>query len=116
VIVNHSGVQSFYICNGEARTGTRAIPETGYLQLTTWRPWVHLWSNHDGEVRIELDQQTMVDYTTYFRRISEGRLALYQFSDFDGKRFKGGFRASNRELTFSFNENFVFVGRCQRET
>jgi hypothetical protein len=109
VLANHSEVEASYICDGEVRSGGVTSPETAYLELITYRPWI-IWGDHDGRVWVELDRASIIDWSPH--DWTNAGLGLYQFFDIGGE-LRGGFRVANGELTFRFHENLSFVGRCR---
>jgi hypothetical protein len=111
VVVNFSERKQFYVCDGETRVGDKSTPDKAYVELSEYRWWVHLWSESDGNLRVQLDKANMIDYLTTVMRIGDGRLALYQFMDFD-RKFKGGLKAANGEISIKIGENVMFSGNC----
>lgn len=62
----------------------------------------------------------MTEYISDVRRVFDGRLAMYSFHDYDfGNdqlgRFRGGYRAANKEITIEFHATSIFIGTCKPE-
>ena len=58
VVVAYSETTRELVCNGHWN-GTTFEPETAYVQLKEYRPWVKLWSNRQGRVLVQTDKRTM---------------------------------------------------------
>lgn len=118
VLVNHSAVQRDLTCSGHWRDEPEK-KETAYVQLNEYRWWVKLWaaSNSAGDAKVQTDKRALSEYISHVTRIHDGRLALYMFNDYDYTRrevgkFRGGYRAANKEITVEFMPTAVFIGIC----
>jgi hypothetical protein len=78
---------------------------------------IKLWSNTHGNAKMQTDKRAMSEYFSDVRRLFDGRLALYSFHDYDFSKnqlgkFRGGYRAANKEITIEFMPTAIFIGTC----
>lgn len=120
VVVNHSEVRQELVCNGHWKDEPQAN-ETAYVELNEYRPWVRLWSNARGNMKAQTDKRAMTECFSGVTRVFDGRLAMYSFHDYDFSndnnlgRFRGGYRAANKEIIIEFHPTSVFIGTCERD-
>jgi hypothetical protein len=117
VVVNHSEARQEFVCKGHWKDAPQE-DETAYVELNEYRPWVWLWSNTRGNMRVQTDKRAMTEFISDVRRIFDGRLAIYSFHDYDFSsnelgRFRGGYRAANGEITIEFLPTSIFIGTCE---
>jgi len=116
VMVNHSEIRQELVCSGHWKDAPTE-PETAYLQLNEYRWWVRLWSNKQGNAKVQTDKRAMSEYFSDVTRVHDGRLAIYAFFDYDFRanqlgKFRGGYRAANKEITIEFLPTAIFIGTC----
>jgi hypothetical protein len=118
VVVNYSGLTQELTCNGYWKElgPNKEVAEVAHVQLTEYRWWVHLWSESDGNVKVQTEKFALAWYFPFVRKLGEGSLALYEFFLEESKSadLQGGYRAANGEITFKFPDNLVFVGTSCR--
>ncbi len=116
IVVNYSEARQDLICKGHWKEAP-SESETAYVQLNEYRWWVRLWSDSNGNAKMQTDRRAMSEYISHIVKIHDGRLALYSFHDYDfaanrvGK-FRGGYRAANGEITVEFLTETIFIGTC----
>lgn len=69
------------------------------------------------EHRTEAVKRAMSEYFSDVTRVHDGRLAIYAFFDYDFRanqpgKFRGGYRAANKEITIEFLPTAIFIGTC----
>jgi len=106
IIANHSAAQRELTCSGHWRDQSEN-KETAYVQLNEYRWWVRLWSDRQGNAVLQTDKRALSDYIPDVRRIHDGKLALYMFHE--GQKFKGGYRAANKEITIEFMPTAILL-------
>ena len=116
LIVTQSAVRQELICKGHWKDAPDEA-ETAYVQLNEYRWWVRLWSNNRGNANVQTDKRAVSEYFSDVSRVHEGRLAMYSFHDYDFQtkqigKFRGGYRAANKEITIEFLPTAVFIGTC----
>lgn len=116
VVFEHSEARQELVCKGYWKDSP-SESETAYVQLNEYRWWVRLWSNNQGNLLVQTDTRPLTDFISDLRRTFDGRLAFYQFYDYDfgsGKlgKFRGGYRAANNEITIEFLPEAIFIGTC----
>lgn len=112
--VFHSTTERELTCEGSWERGGNGQAEIAHMVLTESRFWVW-WTDSDGDVMIQTDKSAISTYVPFVRKIGDGSLALYMFSNGmnEDRKMVGGYREANRELTIEFSENFLFVGHCK---
>jgi hypothetical protein len=115
-VVNHSALTQELTCNGYWKElgQNKEVAEVAHVQLTEYRWWVHLWSESDGNVKVQTEKLALSHYIPFVEKIGERSLALYQFRESKSGGFEGGYRAANGEITLKFWDNLVFVGTSCR--
>lgn len=118
VVMNYSEARQELMCEGHWKHRPEE-KETAYVELNEYRPWVRLWSNNQGNMKVQTDKHAIMKYFSDMTRLSDGRLAFYIFhDDYDIRndkrgRFRGGYRAANKEITIEFLPELVFIGTCE---
>jgi hypothetical protein len=112
VVVNYSELTQELTCNGYWRElgQNKEVAEVAHVQLTEYRWWVHLWSESDGNVKVQTEKVALAHYIPFVEKIGQGSLALYEFRESKSGALKGGYRAANGEITLKFSDDLVFVG------
>ena len=121
VVANYSELTQELTCKGSLKelgenVVVAEVAEVVHVQLTEYRWWVHLWSENDGYVKTQTEKSASFGYIPFVRKFGQGSLALYEFHDIRNSKpyLRGGYRASNGELTLVFSDNLVFVGTSCR--
>jgi hypothetical protein len=118
VVVNYSELTQELTCKGYWKElgQNKEVAEVAHVQLTEYRWWVRLWSESNGNVKVQTEKFALAHYIPFVRKIGEGSLAIYEFwgSEPPSADFEGGYRAANGELTLKFSDNLVFVGTSCR--
>jgi hypothetical protein len=81
VLVNYSAVTQELTCKGYWKElgQNKEVAEVAHVQLTEYRWWVHLWSESDGNVKVQTEKLASAFYIPVVRKIGEGSLAIYEF-------------------------------------
>ena len=108
VVGNYSELTQELTCKGSLKelgenVVVAEVAEVVHVQLTEYRWWVHLWSENDGYVKTQTEKSASFGYIPFVRKFGQGSPYL-----------RGGYRASNGELTLVFSDNLVFVGTSCR--
>lgn len=117
VVVFHSAVRQELVCKGHWKSNP-SDPETAFVQIEEYRPWVGLWSSSGGNVKVATDKFALQQYIPALRRNMDGLLTLYSFYEYDHSKgmlgtMVGGYRVANGEITFKFSPDLTFIGNCQ---
>ena len=111
ILVNFSMIESRYECDGSLSTTDGDRPLTLYLKLGTYRWWVGLWSNSDGEVHTEIPN-THIGYFNNLKKVGD----QYQIFDFE-MNIKGNFSTLSNVLALQLpvvKKTDFFDGKCLR--
>lgn len=110
-VANYSASTQELTCKGHWKDKEGA--EVAHVQLTDYRWWVHLWGgNSDGNIKLQTENLALSGYHGFVRKIGEGSLALYDFSETKDGDMRGGYRVANAEIVNKFAEGLVFIGTC----
>lgn len=104
-----SSVESRYECVGKLSSTDGEKPLTVYLKLGTYRWWVGLWSDSDGEIHTEIPN-THIDYFSNLKKVGD----QYQIFDFR-MNIKGNFSTLSNVLSLQLpviNKTDFFDGKC----
>lgn len=71
-VVNFSSVESRYQCVGTLTSAGNTKPATVYIKFAEYRWWVHLWSDSDGALWLEIPNQAY-DYFGQVTRVGDTR-------------------------------------------
>lgn len=66
-VVNFSAVEGRFECVGTITRAGNAVPSTVYIKVTEYRWWVHLWSESDGSLWLEIPGALVRYYATIKR-------------------------------------------------
>lgn len=106
VLANFSIVESRYQCSGETSAGESKTPKKLFLALETYRPWVNLWSNSDGNITIEIPNEVV----RYYSHVEETGAQLQIYSS--PNDLKGNFSTLSRSLSLDTPVG-LFEGQCE---
>ena len=107
-VVNFSAVESRFQCPGELTDTGGAKPVTAYIKLHRYRWWVGLWSNSEGDLRLEMPHpNTAYEYWPHIIQVGD-QLQIY---DFD-KRAQGMFSTLSNAIAIKTYRGF-FDGSCK---
>ena len=107
-IVNFSEKTSTYRCEGAVSSKGDIKSTTVYLKLTEYRWWVHLWSNNDANIRLEVP--SLVFPHMYFSDVK--KLGdIFQIYDLGGTQQIGVFSNLSNTLRIKLQNSF-FDGKC----
>lgn len=114
ILVFHSVTRRELICEGAWERGGNGQAETAYVIFQEYRFWVW-WTDSDGDVSVQTDKLAITRSVHNVSKTDNDWLAVYLFEDVshDDRRLVGGYREANREITFKFADDLVFVGRCR---
>ncbi len=65
IATNYSVSRSVMRCDGELHKDGEAVPGTVYLAIEKFRWWVHLWSDADGVLHVEMPD----GYELYYNKL-----------------------------------------------
>ena len=108
VLVNYSAVEKNFTCEG--KLGDQ--PDIAYVVLSEYRWWVRLWSDSDGDLKLQFDKRGITTYVPFVDKSGDGILAVYSFHRNDKDSMIGGLRIANGELVIKIYGDVVFIGRC----
>jgi hypothetical protein len=126
VLAHHSTDVQELVCRGHWKEAPSEA-ETAYLRLDEYPWWPKLfsqvWDGSPGPAEsatVQTDKKAITEYFPDARRVFDGRLAMYSFHDFDFNtrkigRFRGGYRAANKEVAIEFAGYGPFIGTCETD-
>ena len=106
-VANFSSVASNFECSGNISSDGAAQPTTVYLVLEEYRWWVGLWSDSDGNVKLEIPNMWF-DYFGHIKEVGNQR----QIYKMKGEILAGNFSASSKTLALNTPFGF-FDGKCK---
>lgn len=106
VVFFYSLKESSYQCDGTF--GGESKQSTLYLKVTENRWWVHLWSDNDGRVNLEIPNK---DYEVYWLKRNGDQLQLWK--DRNLKGLKGNFSLISYSLFLHLDPK-IFEGVCKK--
>ena len=62
VVMNFSAKESTFVCSGTMNAAAGQSPAKVFFRITEYRWWVHLWSESDGSVSLEVPNTTVEYY------------------------------------------------------
>ena len=104
-VANFSSVTSNYECPGEISKGEKKTPKTIYILLEEYRWWVSLWSDSDGNLKLEIPNE-LVDYYSHVVEVGN-QLQIYE----PPNEMKGYFSTLSKTLSLKTQYGF-FDGKC----
>ncbi len=108
IVVNFSEKTSTYRCEGTIQFKDDVKSTTVYLKLTEYRWWVHLWSNNDANIHLEVP--SLVFPHMYFSDVK--KLGdIFQIYDLGGTQQIGVFSNLSNTLRIKL-QNASFDGEC----
>lgn len=110
-VVKFSMVESRYECVGTLSSTDGDKPLNLYLKLGTYRWWVGLWSNSDGEAHTEIPN-THIGYFSNLKKVGD----QYQIFDFE-MNIKGNFSTLSSVLALQIPVKLAtdfFDGKCKK--
>ena len=102
---NFSSVTSNYECPGVITNGENAAPKTIYIVLKEYRWWVGLWSDSDGNLKLEIPNEHL-DYYSHVVEVGNQLQIYYRPSE-----MKGHFSTLSKTLALKIPYGF-FDGKC----
>lgn len=104
VIFNFSAKETRFECTGTLNAGGNPDQRTIYIKLNEYRPWVHLWTDADGDLTFEVPNQFYGYYTPI--RITGDHLRI-----FDGENIAGNFSRLSKAIMLKVHTGY-FEGTC----
>ncbi len=105
-VVNFSSVSSSFECAGEISLDEKSSPSTIYIVLEEYRWWVGLWSDSDGNVKLEIPNKTL-DYYSHVVEVGN-QLQIYDSPN----EMKGYYSTLSKTLALKTTLGF-FDGKCK---
>ena len=105
-VSNFSSVTSKFECAGKMSFGENSEPKTIYIVLEEYRWWVGLWSDSDGNVKLEIPNET---FKFYQHVVEVGNLRQIYDSPTE---MKGSFSTLSKTLSLKTPFGF-FDGKCE---
>ena len=102
-----SSKSSSYECVGEMTNGDNLSPSTIYIQLEEYRWWVGLWSDSDGNLKLEIPRR----FNEFYEHIVDIDIQLQIYSK--PQEMKGYFSPLSKVLSVKTTLGF-FDGKCKR--
>ncbi len=106
-----SSKSSSYECVGGMTSGNSSSPSTVYIQLEEYRWWVGLWSDSDGNLKLEIPHK-FNDYYSHIVDIGV-QLQIYEGLSSQELKLKGQFSPLSKALSLQTPYGF-FDGKCKR--
>ena len=106
VVVNFSSVETRYKCPGTLYSANESAPETAYIRVQRYRPWVGLWSESDGNLLLEFPHKAV----EHFGQLEASSINL-QIGTSDAP-FKGIFSTVSNTITVNTHLG-QFQGTCK---
>jgi len=101
--------ESSYECTGELSSGESTTQKTIYIVLTEYPLWTGIWSDSDGNVKLEIPNET-VDY--YSHTVKVGTMIQIHNPIYDSPgEIKGNFSTLSKALMLKIGDRF-FTGKC----
>jgi hypothetical protein len=106
VVINFSAVEARYECRGRLGNDSGGEPATVYFVLERYRWWVGLWSDSDGNLRLEVPNR----WLSYYAHVTEvgDQLQIRNGQDDD---IAGHFSTLSKTLALRTGYG-VFDGAC----
>ena len=104
-VANFSSVASNYECAGEISFDESSESKTIYIVLEEYRWWVGLWSDSDGNVKLEIPNKHL-DYYSHVVEVGS-QLQIYD----PPNEMKGHFSTLSKTLALKTPYGF-FDGKC----
>jgi len=104
-VVNFSAARTSYQCTGELTENGTAQPTTVFITIEEYRPWVGLWSDSDGSMKLEIPN-VIHKYYPRVERVGEQR-QIYQ------EGLVGNFSTLSKTLALDIEFFGFFDGNCQ---
>jgi len=105
LVFTSSIAESRFECAGTLSSKDGSLPETVYFKLDEYRWWVGLWSDSDGDLRLEVPNRSV----EYYDRVTE---VGDQLQIFDDQKLHGNFSTLSRALALNTPVGF-FDGVCK---
>ncbi len=105
-VANFSSATSSFECSGEISFNGDSHPITIYIVLEEYRWWVGLWSDSDGNIQLEIPNET----TMYYSHVVEVETQLKIYNS--PKDLKGNLSTLSKILALSTPFGF-FDGKCK---
>jgi hypothetical protein len=102
IAIKYSIAETSFQCNGEISGESSTI----FIKLGEYRWWVHLWSNSDGDLKLEIPNR-YYDYYSPLTEIGD------QLQIWDREKQRGNFSKLSNALTLD-TATGVFKGTCTR--
>lgn len=104
-VINFSSVTSNYECKGEISYDESKLPKTIYIVTEEFRWWVGLWSDSDGNLKLEIPNEH-VNYYSHMVKVGN-QLQIYD----PPNEMKGNFSTLSKALTLKTTYGY-FDGKC----
>lgn len=106
-VANFSAEESRFQCPGDLSSKSGLHHVTAYAKLQEYRWWVHLWSESDGNLWLEIPNESVEYYSPLVKNGDKPH--IYD----SAKAFKGMFSGLSKTLALSTPVGF-FDGTCKR--
>jgi hypothetical protein len=111
-VVTSSSVESRFECSGSATSDGNSQLLRLHMKLNEYRWWVGLWSDSDGDIWIEVSNQTF-EYINHINEVGD-QLQLFD-NDFRGKKeVRGHFSNLSKYLSVRIARIGFFDGICKK--
>ena len=108
VVANFSESRTVLTCKGETTTAGQPSPDTLHAALNEYRWWVGLWSDSDGNLKVELSD----GFTRYYDTIKDLDTRIHIYIGYPGElELKGSYSKLSKSLKLSTPYGF-FEGIC----
>ncbi len=108
IIIKFSEVETRYSCVGEFSKDGKSNTVTIFFKLTQYRPWVNIWSDSDGYINLEYQDQ----FVDYFRHVEKVGDKIKIFKTHPEKVIVGDFSLLSKSLIFDSSIYGIFRGSC----
>lgn len=105
VVLNFSGTESKFKCNGEALINGKSQKSSVFIKLHEYRWWVGLWNDSDGSIWLEAPKVTLA----YFDNLNDSG---NQIQIYERDNLRGYFSKLSNTLEIH-DPDISFTGTCK---
>jgi hypothetical protein len=95
-------------CSGQLTSDIDRQSKIVYIKLSLYRPWVHIWSNCNGDVYLEIPNELV----QYYGCLQQDDDHLYIYKDNSLKDLLGHFSLFSKALWIDLGPYGIFDGLC----
>lgn len=111
-VANFSSVKTYLECKGNYSSNGQITQTKLFVSIDEYRWWVGLWSNSDGNMRVEIEEIDFLYYSYLDDIDSFPRLHIYDSDPARGGKGKGYYSKLSKTLKLYFTSKTSFEGKC----